>query len=638
MVAAASMAVAFVAAIRLPSPAEVTSRRVIVLTAADGGDLFHQGALELPPVAVRDMPADVINAVLSIEDRRFYEHGSLDPTSMLRALKENMEAGRIVAGGSTITQQLVKILFLSPERTFGRKAEEAVISAWIEHHLSKDQILTSYLNNVYLGSGATGFPAAAKLYFGKNVGDLSLPEAAMLAGMINAPGQTDPLHDLAAARRRAATVLDAMVANGKLSAEAAMVAKLHPATPNPTQISSPSSGWFTDWVYDQATRVVPSLAGTVRLRTTLDSRLQSSAADVVKSVLAKYGAEKHVSQAALVAMRPDGAVVAMVGGQSYAHSQYNRAVQAKRQPGSAFKLFDYYAALRQGFKPQDEILDAPVDIHGWTPANYGRHSHGEVSLAEAFADSMNDAAVRLSQKVGIDQVIAAARDLGLRGKLQNVPSLALGTSEVSLLDLTSAYASVRAGAAPVTPWGIAGIKTPDDPDYVPVDRSNEPQHSLGPYQTELIDLLQGVVEHGTGRAAALQGFAAGKTGTAQDFKDAWFIGFDDSLVVGVWVGNDDHSPMKSVVGGSLPAMIWKQFMEQSRAVAVAGAGGTPQPAQTSAAEPQQNSPDQGAGSPFDQGQVAQCDVPACQDFYQSFRASDCTYQPYQGRPRQYCRR
>ena len=290
----------------------------------------------------------------------------------------------------------------------------------------------------------------------------------------------------------------------------------------------------------------------------------------MKSTLAKYGDEKHAEQAALIAMRPDGAVVAMIGGRSYARSQYNRAVQAERQPGSAFKLFDYYAALRAGFTPDDEILDAPVDIHGWQPENYGRHYHGEVTLAEAFANSLNDATVRLSQKVEIGEVIAAARDLGLHAPLENNPSLALGTGEVTLLDLTSAYAAVRAGKAPVDPWGISGVMMPNDSQYLPIGHPDNSQHSLGQYQAELINLLQGVVEHGTGHAAALQGFAAGKTGTTQDYRDAWFVGFDDSLVVGVWVGNDDHSPMKGVVGGSLPAKIWKDFMEQASAPTVAG--------------------------------------------------------------------
>jgi len=632
--------------VHFPSAAEVTSRRVIVLKSADGQELLHKGTLRLPSVDVKDMPADVLNAVLSIEDRHFYEHGAVDFLSMLRALRQNSQAGKIVAGGSTITQQLAKILFLGPERTYKRKIQEAAIAIWIDHHLTKSEILTAYLNNVYLGSGATGFPAAAKVYFGKNVDDLKLPEAAMLAGMISSPGHDDPFHDLEAARRRAAVVLDAMVDNGKLAEQSALVAKLHPATPTRTEISPPSAGWFVDWIYNKAAAVTPMLGGTVRIRTTLDLRLQQLASNVVKSTLAKYGSDKHAGQAALVAMRSDGAVVAMVGGRSYDSSQYNRAVQAERQPGSAFKLFDYYAALRQGFTPEDEILDAPIDIRGWQPGNYRRHYRGEVTLAEAFANSLNNAAVRLSQEVGIGQVISAARDLGLRARLENNPSLALGTSEVTLLDLTSAYAAVSAGKAPVNPWGISGVQMPNDKDYLPINHPDEPQHSLGQYQAGLVQLLQGVVEHGTGRAAALQGFAAGKTGTSQDYRDAWFIGFDNSLVVGVWVGNDDHSPMQGVVGGSLPAKIWKEFMEKAGAPDMAGVlGTTPRASSTTVGQSREPSalPDQDSALPRAEAspaetQSAQCNVPVCQQFYHSFRASDCTYQPYWGGPRQYCAR
>ena len=626
--------------VHFPSTAEVTSRRVIVLQSADGQDLQRKGRLTSTPVAVRDMPADVINAVLSIEDRHFYQHGAVELRSTLRAFKDNMDAGRVVAGGSTITQQLVKMLFVGPERTYLRKIREAAIAFWIEDHLSKDQILTSYLNNVYLGSGATGFPAAAKLYFNKSVGELELPQAAMLAGMINAPGQDDPFTDLAAARNRAAVVLDAMVANGVLSDDAAVVAKLHPATPIHLNLPAPSTGWFVDWVYNKVEAATPVTAGTIRVHTTLDLRLQQLAANIIDSTLAKYGREKHAGQAALVAMRPDGSVVAMVGGRDYDRSQYNRAVQAERQPGSAFKLFDYYAALRKGYTPQDTILDAPIDIHGWEPENYGHRHHGRVTLAEAFADSLNDATVRLSQDVGIGQVIAAARDLGLRAPLKNNPSLALGTGEVSLLDLTSAYAAVRAGKAPVNAHGIAGINMQNAHNTLPVG-GGDAQHGLGPYQAELIDLLRGVVEHGTGRAASLSGFAAGKTGTAQDYRDAWFIGFNDSLIVGVWVGNDDHSPMKKVTGGSLPAGIWKAFMEQAGVPPVAEATPSGQPAADANVKESQDdrtSAAAAAESSFDRLQNGQCNVPVCEQHYHSFRPSDCTYQPYWGGPRQFCAR
>jgi penicillin-binding protein 1A len=628
-----------------PSLREVTSRRVIELTTADGHDLFRSRQLKLAPVVAQDMPSDVINAVLSIEDRHFYEHSGIDFTSMVRAFMQNTEAGKVVAGGSTITQQLVKITFLSPERTYSRKIREAAMSFWLDHHLSKDEILTAYLNDVYLGSGAVGFPAAARVYFGKKAADLSLPEAAMLAGMINAPGQNDPFRNPDAAQKRAGIVLDAMVDNGKITTETAMVAKLHPAIPARTEMSPPSTGWFADWVYEKAAAVAPAYGGTVKLRTTIDPRLQELAAKLVSATLAKFGSEKHASQAALIAMRPDGAVLAMVGGRSYADSQYNRAVQAQRQPGSAFKLFDYYAAFRHGLGPQDKILDAPVDLHGWHPENYGHRNHGEVKLADAFAESLNDAAVRLAQQVGIRQVIAAARDLGLHSPLQNNASLALGTSEVSLLDLTSAYAAVRAGKAPIRPYGISGIRTAQDSDFVLVDRSGEAQHSLGKYQGQLISLLRGVVEHGTGRGAALDRFAAGKTGTAQDYRDAWFIGFDDFLVVGVWVGNDDHSPMKSVTGGSLPATIWKEFMQLADMPSVAGA--TPDSAATTVGQAPAHSQPQSqissdaspaADTPPGDTQGGQCNVPACEHFYNSFRGSDCTYQPYSGGPRQHCDR
>jgi penicillin-binding protein 1A len=626
--------------VTFPSTAEVTSQRVIALEAADGQALLPKGLLQLPPIPVENMPADAVNAVLSIEDRRFYERGPIDAYSVLRALTQNFEAGHVVSGGSTITQQLAKTLYLRPERTYKRKVQEAALAIWLERHLTKNQILTTYLNNVYLGSGTTGFPAAAKLYFGKQVADLNLPEAAMLAGMISAPGEDDPLRNLLAARSRASAVIDAMVANGKISQASALEAKLNPATPNPAQLSPVPAGWFADWVYRKAAAAVPSLAGAVTVRTTLDLQLQELASKVVESTLASEGREMHATQAALVAMRPDGAVVAMVGGRDYSDSQFNRAVQAKRQPGSAFKLFDYYAALRHGYTPNDKVLDEPVDIKGWEPEDYARRYHGPVTLAVAFANSYNAAAVRLTQEVGIPQVIAAARDLGLHAQLTNNASLALGTSEVTLLDLTGAYAAVRAGAAPVEPWAITSVSLPNEQRAVPIGRPREPQHSLGKYQDELIELLRGVVEHGTGRAAALPGFAAGKTGTAQDYRDAWFIGFNDSLVVGVWVGNDDHSPMQRVVGGTLPATIWKRFMEQANAarptnvVAQQQANQTPSPV----AEQQPRAPNEIFNQNTAGAASARCNIPICERYYRSFRASDCTYQPDEGGPRRFCDR
>jgi membrane peptidoglycan carboxypeptidase len=354
----------------------------------------------------------------------------------------------------------------------------------------------------------------------------------------------------------------------------------------------------------------------MRVRTTLVPALQALAEKVVSKALARHGEAKDVTQAALVAMLPNGAVVAMVGGRNYQKSEFNRAVQAMRQPGSAFKLFVYYAALRNGVSPIDRIEDAPLEIDGWSPENFGRDFRGRVSLAEAFARSLNAASVRLALDVGLDEVIAAARDLGLDAPLKKMPSLALGSSEVSLLDLTGAYASVRAGVTPIEPWGIAALGTEEAPLYRlgPVVK---PSHSLKPYDGVLIALLKLVVDRGTGRAAAPDGFAAGKTGTSQNYRDAWFIGFNEGLVAGVWVGNDDDEPMSNMTGGKLPALIWKDFMTGAMTIAAKGPRALIAEANT------------------DPGSEPHCSYRACAQAYRSFRSADCSYQPYSG-PRQLC--
>jgi penicillin-binding protein 1A len=618
----------------IPSRDEVASPRVITLEASDGQQLARKGPIRLPPVDAKDMPAHLVNAVVSIEDRRFYDHPGVDPMSIGRAFVQNLTAGGIVEGGSTITQQLAKNLFLSPERTFKRKIQEAVLATWLEFRFSKDEILTSYLNRVYLGSGATGFPAAAKVYFGKQVGELSFAESAMLAGLIRAPSLDNPVRNADAARARTATVLDAMVANGKLKQQEADNVKAQPAELHQAQVALPSGGWFADWVSGQATEVANSFRGTIRARTTLDPQLQAAAQRAVTSVLDKEGRTRRAQQAALVAMRPDGAVVAMVGGRNYEDSQFNRAVQALRQPGSTFKLFVYYAALRKGLSPDDVILDAPVEVNGWEPENYSGRYYGRVTLAEAFGRSLNAATVRLSQKIGLDAVIAAARDLGLRAPLGKNASLPLGTSEVSLLDLTSAFAAVRAGATPVEPWGIAGFGTQDQARLFTAGPPGKAQRGIPQqYREALTDLLQGVVQRGTGRAAALDGFAAGKTGTSENYRDAWFVGFNDSLVVGVWVGNDDRSPMNNVTGGMLPAQIWRTFMEAARPNVAESASPPPRTPTTATATSVQADVAAPVG---DRGGT--CNIAVCEQFYNSFRASDCTYQPYWGGSRRRCER
>ncbi|WP_245441884.1 PBP1A family penicillin-binding protein [Rhizobium phaseoli] len=589
-----------------------TLKPVVVLETADGAPLVRQGPYQGPYARYDQFPPHLIDAVLSIEDRRFMDHFGIDPRGMGRALLRNLEAGSVVEGGSTITQQLIKLQYLDSDRTIKRKIQEVVIAFWLEWKLGKAEILTRYLNSVYLGAGATGMPAAARIYFNKDIGALDLPEAAMLAGLLRAPSQWNPIDNFEGARQRTMVVLDAMAANGKITApEAAEAktsfAKLHPTTPTPR-----SGSWFADWISPQASEIAGASPGSTTVRTTLVPQLQQSAERIVKKALDGEGKTVGASQAALVAMTPDGAVVAMVGGRDYKASQFNRAVTAMRQPGSTFKLFVYYAALKAGFTLSDQVMDAPIDIDGWSPENSGGNYSGWVTLAEAFARSLNAASVALAQEVGLDNVIAAARELGIDAPLADTPSLALGTSEVNLLNLTSAYASVQLGRAPVKPWGIIDFQAAGQPKTFRVGSQSKPNVDLSPYQSDLLGLLQLVVERGTGRGADPGTFAAGKTGTSQDNRDAWFVGFTDALVVGVWVGNDDDAPMKGVTGGGLPAHIWRDFMREATSEATLNGVRSAEAA------------DDGQGAP------QSCNISACSRSYRSFRPSDCTYQPYSG--------
>ncbi|HEY1300266.1 MAG TPA: PBP1A family penicillin-binding protein [Stellaceae bacterium] len=626
----------------LDRPSKAPSKPTLVLAAADGERLGRAGPFQVADARLQDFPPVLIKAVLSTEDRHFYDHHGVDPLGILRAARANRAADGIVEGGSTITQQLVKLEYLDSNRTYTRKLREALIAIWLESHLSKDEILTRYLNRVYLGDGAYGMAAAARLYFNKRPADLSLPEAAMLAGLIKAPSDFDPLRHLAAAQARAATVLDAMVANHAIDKKTAEAAKARPATVDSPPGLAQAASWFTDWVAKDAARLAGAQTGTVAVRTTLRPDLQRLAQRIIDDALATNGRRLGVSEGALVAMRADGAVLAMVGGRNYRDSQFNRAVDARRQPGSLFKLFVYLAALRQGYAPDDTIDAGPVDIKGWQPANFDDEHYGRITLADAFAHSVNTAAVRLAMQVGLPKVVAAARDLGLTEPLPQVPSLALGSAGVSLLDLTGAFASVLEDRLAVRPWGVAAIGAADGSRMLATVPPLAAARPLDPYRTPLIELMQGVVEYGTGRAAALGGgFVAGKTGTSQDYRDAWFIGFDDRLVAGVWVGNDDDSPMRRVVGGSLPAQIWKRFMTaaapllggQGMQVSSAPEAAGP-PGNASSAPASSDSPESAGSS--EEPRAGMCDYEACARFYHSFHASDCTYQPYSGGPRQIC--
>jgi penicillin-binding protein 1A len=587
----------------------------VLVETADGQPLGRVGAIG-DAVRWQDFPDTLVKAVLSIEDRRFFAHWGVDPWGIVRALRANWSAGDVVEGGSTITQQLAKMQFVGNERSLYRKLREALTAVWLDYRLGKNEVLTRYLNTVYLGGGAHGVSAAARTYFDKSLAQLTLSEAAMLAGLIQAPSRYDPIRNLDTSRRRAGVVIDAMLEAGAIDAKAARQAKAEPAKLALSPRTAQAASWFADWI---AKHELPKIAGSsrrvMRVRTTLQPELQKLAQQAVDEVLARQGAARGASQASLIAMRPDGAVVAMVGGRDYNESQFNRAADAQRQPGSTFKLFVYYAALRKGYSPDDTIDASPFEIGRWRPENYGGQRYGRMTLAQAFSQSVNTAAARLAMTVGLDNVVAAARELGLRAPLSKTPSMALGANEVSLLDITGAFASVSAGRQKVEPWGIAAFGA-EGTGLRALEAPGTGGENL-PRREELRSLLQAVVERGTGRAAALDSEdAAGKTGTSQDYRDAWFIGFNSALVVGVWVGNDDRTPMKGVTGGSLPAEIWKRFVSAAtptlQRLSEAGAPRVEEP--PALANPQN----------------PQCDQSACAAAYSSFRASDCTYQSYAG--------
>jgi penicillin-binding protein 1A len=594
----------------------------VVVEAVNGQPLGRVGPLS--DTARRgDFPDILVKAVISIEDRRFYSHWGFDPWAIVRAARANWAAGTVVEGGSTIPQQLAKLQLVGNERSMDRKLREALTAAWLDFRLGKEEVLTRYLNSVYLGAGAFGMSAAARTYFDKRLSELTLAEAAMLAGLIQAPSRFDPIRNLDAARARAAVVLDTMVETGAIDAQTASAAKRAPATPRPSVQVARAGGWFAEWIAkSELPKIAGSLKRTMLVRTTLEPEVQRVAEEAVREAIDRDGKRLGFGQAALVAMRPDGSVIAMVGGHDYNESQFNRAADAQRQAGSTFKIFVYYAALLNGYSPESRIDASPVTIGKWTPENYGGQQYGQMPLSDAFAHSVNTAAVRLATTVGLNKVTAAARELGLTAPLKEVPSMALGSNEVTLLDMTGAFASVRAGRPKLEPWGITALSA-DGGALRPLGAPAAPTNTLQ-QRDALTRLLHDVVDHGTGRAASLGQGVAGKTGTSQDYRDAWFIGFDDDLVVGVWVGNDDQSPMRGVTGGSVPAQIWKGFVDA--ATPLLHARPEPQPAAPANADPNMTGP---TPSPS-------CNVEACTARYHSFRSSDCTYQPWHGGSRRMC--
>ena len=534
--------------------AELTRRPSVTLLAADGSQVAAFGDLYGETVRLRDLPPHVPHAVLAVEDRRFYEHVGLDIWGLMRAVVVNLRARRIVQGGSTITQQLAKIMFLTPERSLKRKVQEALLAFWLERRFSKDQILTLYLNRVYLGAGTYGLDAAAKRYFGKPATQLSIYEAAMLAGLLKAPSRYNPANDADLAEARTRLVLRAMVEAGFIRAETAQQAQRSGAqAPAP---SRRAARHYADWVMSQIPDFVGQVDRDLVVATTLDPRLQRIAEEETRAMVAADGMARAASQAAFVALSPEGAVRAMVGGTDYGESQFNRAAQALRQPGSAFKTFVYLAALEQGFKADDRFVDAPVNVAGWQPKNYGDRYFGEVTLREAFARSLNSVAVQITQRVGPQAVAEVAQRLGISTSLEAAPSLALGTSEVTLLELTGAYTAFANKGWGVWPYAIVEIRETNG--RILYQRSGGgPGRVVSPeHVNSMVDVMRAGVAWGTGKAARPDRPAGGKTGTSQEFRDAWFIGFTAELVAGVWFGNDDGQAMDGVTGGSLPARLW----------------------------------------------------------------------------------
>ena len=549
----------------LPNLDEIQTRAKrpsITFLSAKGLPLATYGDHHSGAVRFNEVPPYLIQAIIATEDRRFFDHFGVDAIGIIRAALANLRAGGLRQGGSTLTQQLAKNLFLSPERTLRRKIQELILSFWLESNFTKRQIFTIYLNRVYLGAGNFGFGSAAKYYFGKPINKISLREASILTGLLKAPSRYSPNRSIHLALKRGNLVLLNMVKSGFLTSDEASIVK----TKNiflVNRLKGSGIRFFGDWLLKRIVGFVGQIDKDIIIKTTLSPGLQKLAERSVAEILMKEGVARDVGQAAMVVLSPHGSVRAMVGGNNYTVSKFNRATQAVRQAGSAFKIFVYLAALEAGLKPGDTLVDEPVSISGWSPKNYTGRFLGRLTLRQAFSFSVNTAAVKISEKVGRNKVVSAAQRLGITSNLKFHPSLALGASEVKLIDLTSAYAVFANNGFPSWPYGILEIR--DKSNRLLYKRSGSKFSRLVKPSVvlDIQSMLQSAVQVGTGRKANISLSAAGKTGTSQDFRDAWFVGFSKNLVAGVWMGNDDSTPMKGVSGGNLPALLWGRFMRES---------------------------------------------------------------------------
>jgi penicillin-binding protein 1A len=531
----------------------------VTILAADGTVLAERG-LRRGHVRVDALPSHLLKAVMATEDRRFYHHFGIDPIGLARATYRNVKAGTVVEGGSTITQQLAKNLFLRPERTLTRKLEELIYAVWLEQRFSKDEILELYLNRVYFGGGTYGVEAAARHYFGRTARTVSLPQAALLAGLLKAPSRYAPTRSVTLASARAEQVLDNMVEAGFLTEAEARAAAMVPLK---LRAKGDETGYpyAVDWVAELLPEYVGEHEGDLIVDTTIDAELQRDAQEKLRQLLDTEGRERAAKEGAVVVLDPSGGVKALVGGRSYKVSPYDRALKSLRQPGSAFKPFVYLAALESGYTPDSIAYDAPTTIAGWSPQNYTHTYKGRVTLRQGLAQSLNTVAARLTSEVGAWRVVRTARRLGIQSKLHGQPSIALGTAEVTLLELAGAYAPFANGGMRVLPHVITRVRNGDGKVLYRRRQSTAGQVVALHYVGAMNDMMNAALVNGTGRRAAIPAHVAGgKTGTTQNSRDAWFVGYTAHYVAGVWIGNDDGSRMKKVTGGTLPAELWHDIM------------------------------------------------------------------------------
>ncbi|MEI3849907.1 MULTISPECIES: transglycosylase domain-containing protein [Ensifer] len=531
-----------------------------------GNEIGHRGIIHEDSVPIDELPDHLIKAVLATEDRRFFDHWGIDFLGLARAMTENARAGGVVQGGSTLTQQLAKNLFLTNERTIERKIKEAFLAVWLECNLSKKEILRLYLDRAYMGGGTFGAAAAAQFYFGKAITDVNLAESAMLAGLFKAPARYAPHVNLPAARGRANEVLSNLVQGGLMTEGQVIAARLTPATViDRAQVKAPD--FFLDWAFDEVQRIArPFAQHSLIVRTTIDMGLQNAAEDSVESSLRQYGESFHVKQGALVMLENGGALRAMVGGRDYGESQFNRATRALRQPGSSFKVYTYAAAMEKGMTPETVVVDAPITWRGWSPQNYGRSYAGRITILTAIAKSINTIPVRLAKdKLGTDLIAQTAKNMGIETPLRTDKTMPLGTSEVTVLDQATAYAVFPAGGMQSRRHGISQILNYDGDILYDFGRDEPPARRVlsETANTSMNSMLTQIPIIGTARKAALDNgiVVGGKTGTTQAYRDAWFVGFTGDYTTAVWFGNDDYTSTDNMTGGSLPAMTFKRLMD-----------------------------------------------------------------------------